>query len=120
PSVQRATAHHHRARVGRRDQRVGFVGLDADHEPALPARGDGHVAAHEEREPAEHALLGDAGLLADELANAIRQLLVVRHRAIVRRMTRAPAGYCWYPSTTPSGRTAASSGSCPALRRARR
>src|SRR5689334_21989808 len=28
--------------------------------------------------------------------------------------------HCWYPSTTPSGRTWESSGSCPVARRARR
>ena len=46
---------------------------------ALTAGGDGHVAADEERQPAEHLLLGEASLAADQFPDAIGQRLVVGH-----------------------------------------
>jgi len=52
-----------------------------DEDPALPARGDRHVAADQEGEPAEHLLLGQPGLVADQVADAARELLVVGHRS---------------------------------------
>ena len=39
------------------------LGVDADEDPALAARGHRHVAADEKREPAEHLLLGQPGSL---------------------------------------------------------
>ena len=43
--------------------------VDADHGAALAAGGDGHVAADEEGEPAEHLLLGQLGITAGEPAD---------------------------------------------------
>ena len=65
----------------RRHERVGLRGIDADEDPALAARGDRHVAADQEGEPAEHLLLGQAGLVADQVADPIGELLVVGHRS---------------------------------------
>jgi hypothetical protein len=45
---------------------------------APPSR-DGHVAADEEGEPAEHLLLGQLRVAVDELPDAPVQLLVVGH-----------------------------------------
>jgi hypothetical protein len=49
----------------------------------LAAGGDRHVPADQEGEPAEHLLLGEVGLTADELPNPRRQLLVVGHRHLI-------------------------------------
>jgi hypothetical protein len=40
---------------------------------------DRHVAANEKGESAEHLRLGEARLAADQLANAIRELIVIGH-----------------------------------------
>jgi hypothetical protein len=45
----------------------------------LAARGDGHIAADQEGEPAEHLLLGQLGIAPDELSDASGELLVVGH-----------------------------------------
>ena len=59
-----------------------------DEHPALAARGDRHVAADEEREAAEHLLLGEARLAGHELADPFGERLVVRHGAILVRQER--------------------------------
>ena len=56
------------------------LGIHADHQAALAARRDGHVAADQEREAAEHALLGDVRLAGDQLTIRFGEILVVRHR----------------------------------------
>src|SRR5215211_2828343 len=89
PPLHLPAAHLHRAGVGGRDERVRLFRVDADEETALPARGDGHVAADHEGEPAEHLLLGQTGLAAEQALDPIRELLVVRHGAIVRQRWRA-------------------------------
>ena len=65
------------------DQRVGVLGIDSHHQPALTAGRDRHVAADEERQPAEHPLLGDLGLAGDQLADAVGEIFVIRHRGIM-------------------------------------
>jgi hypothetical protein len=80
PALHRATAHDHLLGRGRLDESVRLGRVDAHEDPALAARGDGHVAVHEEREAAEHRLLGHAGLAGDEVANARRERFVVCHR----------------------------------------
>ena len=55
------------------------VAGSTDQEPALAARGDGHVAADQEGEAAEHLLFGQAGLASHELTNARGKFLVVAH-----------------------------------------
>src|SRR5215216_3261466 len=55
-----------------------------DQDSPLAARCDGHVAADEKGEAAEHLLLLQIGLAADQLAYAIREFLVVRHGAMLR------------------------------------
>ncbi len=90
PAAHRAAAHLHQGRLRRRDERVRLLGVDVDQDPALAARRDGHVAADQEREAAEHLLLGEPGLARDELADPVGERLVVRHTAIV---LRAPIRY---------------------------
>src|SRR5919108_1768756 len=79
PALHLPAAHLHRAGVRRRDELVRLLRIDANEDPALPARPDGHVAADQEGEPAEHLLLRQAGLVAKQLPDALRELLVVRH-----------------------------------------
>jgi len=52
----------------------------------LAARSNGHVAADQKREPAEHLLLGQTGFAGDQLAYASREFLVVGHSTIVRQL----------------------------------
>src|SRR5262245_19917650 len=59
PAVHRPPAHLERLRVGRGEQLLGLVRVDAHERTALTARRDRHVPAGEEREPAEHLLLDD-------------------------------------------------------------
>jgi hypothetical protein len=68
-------------------QLVRLVRIDADENPALAADADGHVASDEEREPAEHLPLGQAGLGAHQLADPSREFLVVGHRTMVTPLT---------------------------------
>ena len=58
---------------------------------ALAAGCDGHVAADQKCEPTEHLLLGQAGFAPDQLANPIRQRLVVGHESMVRALVAAEA-----------------------------
>ena len=51
---------HHRARAGLREQRRGVGRIDAQEEAALSTHRDCHVPSDQEREPAEHPLLGHA------------------------------------------------------------
>ena len=53
--------------------------IDPDQGSSLAARRDRHVAPDQECEPTEHLLLGEAGLAGDQLADAVCELLVVRH-----------------------------------------
>ncbi len=87
PPAHRAAAHLHRRRLRRRDQRVRLLDVDVDEDPALAARRDGHVAADQEREAAEHLLLREPGLTRDELADPVGERLVVRHPEIVLRVS---------------------------------
>jgi MFS family permease len=66
------------------------------HQAALPAGRNGHVAADQEGEAAEHALLGQPRLVADQLTNPVGEILVVGHRGHMvpgmRGLTRTGAG----------------------------
>ena len=90
PARHLPPAHLHRVgrRRGHEPFRLGRV--DADEQPALAARGDGHVPADQECEPAEHLLLGEAGRAADAVADAGCEGFVVRHAAMVP--PRTPGG----------------------------
>src|SRR6185437_13534728 len=59
PSVHYPAAHLEWAGVGLAAQLLGFRRLAAQHQAALSARAHGHVAADQEGQAAEHALLGD-------------------------------------------------------------
>ena len=58
PAVHRAAAHLEPTDMFTTDQPFGLVRVDTDEEATLPAGAHRHVAADEEREPAEHAPLG--------------------------------------------------------------
>ena len=73
------------------------LGVDAHHQAALAAGRDRHVAADQERQPAEHPLLGDVRLGGGiSLADAVGEVLVVRHagmiadRLVVSRLRSGP------------------------------
>ena len=68
------------------DQALAVRGVAAEHQAALAARGDRHVAADEEREAAEHPLLGHRRV-RQQPPDPLGELLVVGHAAIM-----APAG----------------------------
>ena len=67
-----------------------MAGVGAHQQPALTARGDGHVPADEERETAEHLLLGQGGLTVGQNSDAIGEVLVVRHGPMLRRCPASP------------------------------
>jgi hypothetical protein len=81
PPLHLAPTHHHRADVRPRQQYLALLGADANKQPALAGGGNGHVAAEQEREAAEHRHLGDAFLAREQLADAVGEILVVGHRA---------------------------------------
>src|SRR5581483_4389117 len=83
PPGHRPPAHDHDLGRRRAHEHLRVGRIDPDHEAALAARGHRHVAADEEREPAEHLLLGHAGLVSDQAPDPLRQRLVVRHRVSV-------------------------------------
>ena len=64
-------------------------GIDVDQQAALAACRDRHVAADQEGEPAEHLLLRQPDLAVEQLADAIGELFVVGHDAILDRAADA-------------------------------
>jgi hypothetical protein len=80
PPFHHAPAHLERTGVGLAQQRVGLGGIAPEQQTAPAADADRHVAADQERQPAEHALLGDIGPGRDQLTNAVGEILVVGHR----------------------------------------
>ena len=64
-------------------QRLALVGIDPHQQAALAAGTDRHVAVDEKGQPAEHALLGQAGFPGDEGADALGECLVVGHEPII-------------------------------------
>jgi hypothetical protein len=79
PAVHRATTHHRHLGLGCLQQLAGLGRIDPDEDSALTARRDGHVAADQEGQSSEHPLLGQSRLGAQQLAQALSQLLVVCH-----------------------------------------
>jgi hypothetical protein len=63
-----------------------FVGVARRHphqQTALAADRDGHVAVDQKRQPAEHPFLFEAALPAQEFADAVGEVFVVRHAPIL-------------------------------------
>src|SRR3954471_4439172 len=83
PTPHRAATHHHFLGRGRSHELLRLGRVDPHQQTALAARGDGHVAADEKGEPAEHPLLLDAAFAGDELADSGGQRLVIGHAAIL-------------------------------------
>jgi hypothetical protein len=73
PSPHRPTAHLDETRGRGCNGLVRIRGINANHQSPLAARRDGHVAADEEGEPAEHLLFRQGWLAVDQLANASRK-----------------------------------------------
>src|SRR6476660_871244 len=89
PAVHRAAAHHERLRVRLGKELVGVLGIDANEQATLAASGHRHVPADQEGKASEHRLLGQVRLVADQLADEIGEVLVVRH---ARMMTQPACG----------------------------
>jgi hypothetical protein len=79
PSRHWPAAHHYQAGVCRSSQGVRQLRIDTDHAAALAAGGDRHVSGDEEGQAAEHLLLGQIGIAADEAPDPIGKVLVVGH-----------------------------------------
>ncbi len=74
-----APAHLERLGVLVAQQLLGLRGVDAQQQPAVPARRHRHVPIDQEREPTEHLLLAVPGLMLDEVAQPVGEVLVVGH-----------------------------------------
>src|SRR6266508_605238 len=75
---RRGAADVERLRAGPPEQGIRLRRLDSDDEVA-PVHADGHVAAEEERDAAEHFLLGDARLAPENGPDAVRLSARVAH-----------------------------------------
>ena len=71
------------AGAGSRDQSVRCGGVDADEYSTLAAGGNGHVTTNEKGEPTEHLRLSHSGLVDEELTDALGEIVVVGHGAIL-------------------------------------
>lgn len=81
----------HRSHVSVAHDRVEFVRRDAHHQIASDGTA-AHPAKAEEGEATEHLPFGDVVSGPEGLANAIGQLLVVRHRLVL--LTNCPRFVC--------------------------
>src|SRR5947209_497093 len=79
PAAGLPARHHHRADVGTPQQLVGVLRRYPHQQSAMSARGDRHVAVDQERQATEHSLFLDAALGAEQLADAVGEILVVGH-----------------------------------------
>jgi hypothetical protein len=95
PAGHLAALHHRGGGGGGGDQVVGPGGVDVDEHPALAAGADRHVAADQEREAAEHPLLGQLRVGADQVPDAPGEHFVVGHGEIVP--SRSDNGTEWLP-----------------------
>lgn len=75
PATHRAAAHHDRLGV----RRAAEIAIGPNHQPAAPRHSECHVAAHQEREAAEHTALADRVDPVELLAHPPGQILVVGH-----------------------------------------
>jgi hypothetical protein len=79
PAIHLAPAHLKAAHLRLAAQDIGLCRVNPQQEATLAARTDRHIAADQERQPTEHALLGEAGLALKHLAESIRELFVICH-----------------------------------------
>ena len=84
PPVHRAALHDGVAGAGSSDQSVGCDRIDADEYSTLAAGRNGQVTTDEKGKPTEHLRLRDAGLVEEELTDALGEIVVVGHGAILR------------------------------------
>src|SRR5690606_29634664 len=87
---------------GGREQPVAVGGADAHQDPAVVGGADRHVAGEEERQPAEHPLLGQVRLARQQVADPLGERLVVRHGT--GRYARAATGRAGWGVVTTSAR----------------
>ena len=89
PPVHRAALHDGVAGPGTSDQSIRCDRVDADEYSTFTAGRNGQVTTDEKGEAAEHLRLRDAGLVDEELTDALGEIVVVGHSAIVG-MTHLP------------------------------
>lgn len=83
PTLHYPSAHFHRLSGRVLEELVAIGGIDADHQTASAAGGDGDVAVNEERNAAEHSFFADALVRVEQNTDTAGQFLVVRHLEIV-------------------------------------
>jgi len=91
PAGHLPALHHGDDRRGGGDQFGGPLGVDVHEHAALPARADRHVPTDQEGKAAEHLLLGQLGVGADQIPDALGKDFVVGHGPIVPSRTDSPA-----------------------------
>jgi hypothetical protein len=95
PAVHFAASHLETPHVWLTHQSLSLSGIDAQQQTALAAGADGHVAVDQEGEAAEHAFLGQAGLLVNHLPDPLGEYVVIRHAIdcdVGRRQKRRQRG----------------------------
>src|SRR3954451_18371328 len=85
PTVEGPAAHLERLDVRAREPPIGPRRVGTDEEAAPPTRAHRHLPVDQERETAEHALLGDAPFAGEQLPDPVGELLVERHGTSVCR-----------------------------------
>ncbi len=99
--MHRSTAHLHEPSIRRLGEPVGLRGIHSDKDAALTAGRYRHVACDEECEPAEHLSLCQVWLPSQQLANALRDVLVIGHGTSYGRSATDLQGAHRPDSTTP-------------------
>src|SRR5207253_3805861 len=89
-------AHDRRFHARRLGVASAVVWIYAQEHASLTARSYSYVSFDEKREPAEHALLGDASFGRQQLANALHQNFVISHRMSSSRGQHGSAHFAQY------------------------
>jgi len=79
PPVHFAAAHRHPLHVRSLHQAFTLSRIDPDEDTALTARADRHVPVDQERQAAEHPLLGEPALSTQQFAEPVCEVLIERH-----------------------------------------
>ena len=95
PTPHLTSAHLERLGMRSGEKRLGFPRVDTHHQTAPAAGRDRHVATDEEGETSEHRLLGDLGVVGDQLTDPVGEMLVVSHPTIIaHRESGTPFSRC--------------------------
>jgi hypothetical protein len=79
PAIHLASSHLETAHMRLACERLSLGRVNAEEQAALTAGANRHVAANQEGETAEHAFLCKPPLALNQLADSVRQILVIRH-----------------------------------------